>query len=274
MKPVQVLGGPAMRLTGPGGAQATVLLHGAQVVSWIPAGDVERLYLSPLAVSGGGQSVRGGVPVIFPQFEQRGALPRHGLVRDRSWQWLEGAERDGAMIGVLRLTDDEQSRALWPHRFEAELTVSLERNQLDIELAIVNTGDAPFDFTAALHTYLRCDDVLRAKLHGLFGTEYIDKLSGRTQRQEIDPMSFVGEIDRIYVDLPGRVSLATALGRTHIAHNGFPDAVVWNPGPDKPLPDLPPEGWREMLCVEAGRIAKPVVLAPGQEWAARQSLSV
>lgn len=271
---VQVLGGPAMRLTGAGGAQATVLLHGAQIVSWVPAGDVERLYLSPLAGTGDGQAVRGGVPVIFPQFEQRGDLPRHGLVRNRTWDWLDGAERDGATIGVLRLADDAQSRAIWPHRFEAELTLSLEKHQLDIELAILNTGDAPFEFTAALHTYLRCDDVLRARLHGLFGVEYIDKLTGRTQRQEIDPMGFVGEIDRIYVDLPGSVSLATALGRAHIAHDGFPDAVVWNPGPERPLPDMPADGWREMLCVEAGRIARPVTLAPGQDWAARQSLSV
>ena len=42
---VQALGQPAMRLRAPDGAEATVLLHGGHIVSWIPAGDVERLYL-------------------------------------------------------------------------------------------------------------------------------------------------------------------------------------------------------------------------------------
>ena len=54
IQPTQVLGQPAMRLRAPDGAEATVLLHGAQLVSWIPAGDQERLYLSPQAVAGSG----------------------------------------------------------------------------------------------------------------------------------------------------------------------------------------------------------------------------
>ena len=47
-EPLTVLGQPAMRLRAPDGAEATVLLHGGHIVSWIPAGDQERLYLSPL----------------------------------------------------------------------------------------------------------------------------------------------------------------------------------------------------------------------------------
>ena len=46
------------------GAQATVLVHGAHLVSWIPAGGEEQLYLSPAAKYGLGASVRGGVPVM------------------------------------------------------------------------------------------------------------------------------------------------------------------------------------------------------------------
>ena len=57
IEPVTVLGQPAMRLVAPDGAQTIVLLHGAHIVSWIPAGDEERLYLSPEAVAGPGQAV-------------------------------------------------------------------------------------------------------------------------------------------------------------------------------------------------------------------------
>ena len=230
---VLVLGQPAKRLVAPDGAMATVLLHGGQVVSWVPAGDQERMYLSPTALAGPGQAVRGGMPVIFPQFEQRGPLPRHGLARNRAWQWAEGAVRGGAAIGVLRLVDDAATRAVWPHAFELELTLSLSGLRLDVELAVSNTGEQAFEFTAALHSYLRVDDLARAKLHGLYGVRYQDMVHGGSQVQELDPLGFAGEIDRIYQDLRGPLSLATGMGRMAIEFEGFADAVLWNPGPAK-----------------------------------------
>jgi len=274
IKPTEVLGQPAMWLRAPDGAELTVLLHGGQIVSWIPAGDQERLYLSPDAVAGPGQAVRGGIPVIFPQFSQQGPLPRHGFARDRAWQWVEGAERGGVVIGVLRLTDDEATRAIWPHPFEAELSFSFSGLQLDVELAVTNTGDAPFDFSAALHTYLRVDDVRRARLGGLYAVRYLDKLTGAEQPQEIDPFSFAGAIDRIYHDAKAPLSLATAMGRMAIQQEGFDDVVVWNPGPAAGLSDLPADDWLQLLCVEAAAIGRPVTLAPGQEWVARQGFEV
>ena len=143
IEPVSVLGQPAMRLVAPDGAEATVLLHGAHVVSWIPAGDQERLYLSPQAVAGPGQAVRGGIPVIFPQFNTRGPLPRHGFARNRAWQWAEQAERGGAAIGVLRLEADDATRALWPHGFSAELTVVVMSAYGNHESAIEAMRPAP-----------------------------------------------------------------------------------------------------------------------------------
>lgn len=274
IKPTQVLGQPAMRLVAPDGAEATVLLHGAHVVSWIPAHDQERLYLSPTTQAGPGQAVRGGVPVVFPQFNQRGPLPKHGFARNRAWQWSEGVVRGGAAIGVLRLSSDDSTRALWPHDFEAELTVVLSGLQLDIELAVVNTGQTTFQFTTALHTYLRVDDVLKARLHGVYGLQYEDWVrDGALATQELDPIGFVDEIDRVYRDVREPLQLATAFGRMQISAENLPDAVVWNPGPAKAatLPDLPDADWRHFLCVEAGAVAEPVQLAPGADWAGRQS---
>jgi glucose-6-phosphate 1-epimerase len=36
------------------------------------------------------------------------------------------------------------------------------------------------------------------------------------------------------------------------------------------LADLPPGGEREMLCVEAGAVQLPVVVAPGERWEGAQ----
>lgn len=278
--PVEVLGQPAMRLRAPDGAEATVLLYGAHVVSWVPAGGVERLYLSPTATTANGQSVRGGIPVCWPQFNLRGDLPgvKHGFVRNRLWQWdaEQSATRGGAAIGVLKFTDTDETRALWPHAFEAELTIVVGGGQLDIELAITNPGEAPFQFTGALHSYLRVDDFRQARLAGLRGTAYLDTVIDADRLQEMEPLGFADEIDRIYWNAPAELVLQSGLGPLGIASEGFADAVVWNPGAAKAaaLPDLPDDGWLDYLCVEAAAIGTPVTVEPGDTWTGRQTLSV
>jgi len=214
--------------------------------------------------------------VCFPQFAKRGPLGQHGFSRQQTWQWVEGAQRGDVVIGVLRLTDNDATRAVWPHAFEAELSFSFSGLQLDVELAVTNTGDTTFDFQAALHTYLLVDDVRRARLGGLFGVQYLDTVNGQSQRQEMDPFSFAGEIDRIYWDAKGPLTLATAAGRTQITREGFDDVVVWNPGPARAaaLADMPDDDWLQMLCVEAAQIGRPITLAPGQDWLARQGFEV
>ena len=74
-KKTEFNGHPAVALQSSDGARATILLHGAHLVSWVPAGGQEQIYLSPTSAYGEGQAVRGGVPVIFPQFSTRGTLP-------------------------------------------------------------------------------------------------------------------------------------------------------------------------------------------------------
>jgi glucose-6-phosphate 1-epimerase len=270
---VEALGRPAMRLRAPDGAQAVVLLHGAQIVSWVPAGDQERLYVSPLAGPRDAR-VRGGVPVVFPQFAARGPLPNHGFARELEWHWVEGAVRGGAAIGVLRLESDAATRSLWPHDFAAELTLSVSGLELEVELEIENTGATAFEFTAALHTYLSCDDLRRARLGGLYGVRYHDSVTGGEHRQELDPIGFAGEIDRIYFDVEQPLALSTAFGRMTIEGSGFPDVVVWNPGPERTaaLADLPDDDWLRMLCVESACVGRTVRLAPGDDWLARQRL--
>ena len=269
-------GQPALRLRAPDGAEATVLVHGAHVVSWVPAGGEEQLYLSPTAQYGLGAAVRGGVPVIFPQFNVRGPLPKHGLVRSRPWQVTESTVRGGLALGVLRFTDDIATRVHWPHAFEAELTVVVGGGSLEMELAVTNTGDTPFEFTAALHTYLRCNEVLKVQLEGLQERPYEDYLNKTNGQQWGDVLTFVGAIDRIYQHVTQPLVLRELGRRTRIAMSGFEDVVVWNPGDDgvQQLADMPDEDWRRMLCVEAAQIAHPVTLPPGEEWTGMQTLSV
>jgi glucose-6-phosphate 1-epimerase len=52
--------------------------------------------------------------------------------------------------------------------------------------------------------------------------------------------------------------------------------VIWNPWVERcgQLADMEPEGWRQMLCVEAAIAQEPVTLPVGEEWYGRQTLVV
>ena len=86
---------PAVLIHAADGARACIQLDGAQVTSWIPAGAAEdRLFVSARAEYGAGASVRGGIPICFPQFGPFGPLPQHGFARTTRWRVVREAGRD------------------------------------------------------------------------------------------------------------------------------------------------------------------------------------
>lgn len=248
------------------------------MLSWTPAGGPEQLYLSPTTRYGAGASIRGGVPVIFPQFAEQGSGPRHGLARNRAWTLVQQEQGADDALAVLRLTDDEATRALWPHAFALELTVRISGPQLDLELAVENTGDAPFEFQAALHSYWRVQSLTKAVVQGLQGCSYVDQVRGGVHGvQHSSRLELLGQgpVDRIVQGLQGPIGLLdlaeVPARRLGLVLEGFDDAVVWNPGPEHGLPDLPPDGWQHFVCLEAAQIARRVTLNGGDTWVARQT---
>lgn len=257
-------------------ASAIVSLHGAQVLSWIPAGGEERLFLSDRAKFDGRAPIRGGIPVCFPQFSGLGNLPKHGFARTRAWRVTQQqADQDHALV-TLELQDDAETRELWPHAFRAELSLLISGDRLDIELGVLNTGDAPFHFTAALHSYLRVREVEEAVLEGLYGHEYRDAAHGDEIKQDNGPdLRVEDEVDRVYHDVKRPLLLRDGKRSIGInAEGGFPDVVVWNPWETltKTFSDMAPSAFRRMLCVEAAAARNPVTVAPGDEWWGRQTL--
>lgn len=268
-------GTPALRLATRNGASALVSLFGGQVLSWTPPGGAERLYLSPDAVFDGKTPIRGGIPVCFPQFADLGTLPAHGFARTRNWSVVtERGSKDYALV-TLGLTDDEATRALWPHAFSAELSILLEESRLDLEFEVTNTGDGDLEFTAALHTYLAVREVEESRLEGLHGFSFRDKTdANRIKRDSGDVLLIEGETDRVYHDVQRPVLLREYDRSLGINADGFPDVVVWNPWIERSaaIADLPDDAFRHMLCVEAAAARQPVRLAPGESWWGRQTL--
>ena len=265
----------ALRLNGPRGASAVISLLGGQVLSWITPDGRERLFLSDKAVFDGSVAIRGGIPVCWPQFAALGDLPKHGFVRTRPWQVATERCGDDYALVTLAIEDDEATRALWPHAFRLELTLMLEDDRIDLELSVSNTGEAPFSFTGALHTYLRVTQVEDVALEGLYGHHYRDAANGdKVIRDSGTAVMVDAEIDRVYRDVKRPQLLQAGNLSLGIQSQDFPDVVVWNPWVDKcgALADMPADGWRHMLCVEAAVAETPVLVPAGEEWYGRQTL--
>ena len=246
------------------------------MLSWISQ-DQERLFLSPLAAHDGKTAIRGGIPVCFPQFNQRGPLVKHGFARLMTWTADEAQAlgNDGVQL-KLRLKDTEATRAVWPQEFEAVLTVQLTQAQLRVELAVHNRDDKDLPFTAALHSYLRVPDVEQAALQGLQGIRYWDAAAPVPETFCVQSGAVVlgAETDRVYPRAEGALELRNGdQPWLRIEQDSaWLQTVVWNPGPAlcATLGDMQADSWQRMLCAEAASIDAPVAVAPGQQWRAAQ----
>ena len=122
---------------------------------------------------------------------------------------------------------------------------------------------------------LAAADIATARVDGLDGCARWDAATDRRGVQQ-GPLTFDGEFDRVF-DAPGvPLRVETGLGVLSVTQGGFAENVVWNPGAAlcAKLPDMPPDGYRHMLCVESACVHEPVELAPGAEWTGWQQLQV
>ena len=261
-------------LSAPDGARAVITPYGAHVTSWTTPDGRERLFLSRTTPFSPGSAIRGGVPVIFPQFAGRGPLRPHGFARVSRWQHIATEAAPGSSTAHFRLEDSDATRVVWSYGFRLDLRVTVGGARLELALQVANTGNQPFTFAAALHTYLQVGDIATASLDGLGGLPYTEH--GADHIQPPGTLRIAGEIDRIYWDVPGPVTVAEPDQTLRVAQDGFSDVVVWNPGPERAaaLADLEPDGYRRMVCIEAAAIGQRVALAPGGEWQSSQQIDV
>ncbi len=262
------------------GSTAIVALQGAQVLSYVPAGGTELLWLSPVARLGTGKAVRGGIPVCWPWFgphPEDGSKPAHGFVRAALWHLTAtSAEHDGVRM-VLDFDATAIDPALWPHQAGVTLSVEL-RDKLKVTLETVNTGSTEIALTQALHTYLAVGEVCDVVISGLDGRRYIDQLDPSAAPVQSGPIRIAAEVDRIYQGSSDTVTVADpSLKRTiQIAKAGSASTVVWNPWTVKGarLGDLGADGYRHFVCIETANAGADIkTLRPGARHSLMQELS-
>jgi len=275
---------PALQLRAPDGAEATITLYGAHLVSWKTAPGVqagqgaatgaagavgiqvpapqERLFLSTQSALDGSRAIRGGVPVIFPQFAERGTGMRHGFARVSTWRVVDSGEQDGAAFAVLALSQADLAPALagaWPHPFELALCVTLQAQSLAMQFEVRNTGTDAFPFSAALHTYYLVEDVEAVRIDGV----------------QAETLAITDKLDQVFEGIAGNIVFDTGADKLALQQTGFRDAVVWNPGAADAaaLSDMEDEEYRRFVCIEPALLT-PQVLEPGGSWRGEHRVSV
>ncbi|KAK6784065.1 hypothetical protein RDI58_017519 [Solanum bulbocastanum] len=265
------------------GSSAEVYLYGGQVTSWKNDLREELLFVSSKAIFKPPKAIRGGIPICFPQFANRGPLESHGFARNRFWSIdkepppFPAATSSRAFVDLI-LKPSEEDLKIWPHSFEFRLRVALSPAgdlMLTSRIRNTSTDGKPFAFTFAYHTYFSVSDISEVRVEGLETLDYLENKERFTEQG--DAITFESEVDKIYLSTPTKIAILDhEKKRTFVIRkDGLPDAVVWNPWDKraKAIADFGDEEYKHMLCVEAAAVEKPITLKPGEEWRGRQELS-
>jgi glucose-6-phosphate 1-epimerase len=171
--------------------------------------------------------------------------------------------------------------------------VTLAGHQLSTDLHVNNTGNAPFEFQALFHSYIKApaEQVLISPLNGL---KYFDKVSKETKTESRDGVDVKNFTDSVYENAPGNYKVVWPSGGIEVKTKNFKDVVVWNPRETgSSMSDMEHEGWYvyihytrryiltsplsfrlNYVCVEPGHVSGFAEVRPGDRWIGQQVLSV
>ncbi len=273
-------------------AKATIFLQGAQVAEYQQKGQQKGqqplLWLSDQCDFKAGKPLRGGIPICWPWFGNLECNPEqvksqfpadalaHGFVRGREWN-LDSIEHVDPSTTELVLSLNVLPDAQWPFAAKLQLKVSVAE-QLTLEFTVINTGDKPFSFTSALHTYLNISEIEAVSVSGLEGIRYLDTLNEWKPETDEAPVCIDGEVDRVYQNLEKAVRLSdSGFKRTILLDaDNAPDMVVWNPWQDKAkrLSNFADDAYQRMICLESAHVLDNLKsLEPGESFVMKMSVT-
>jgi glucose-6-phosphate 1-epimerase len=247
-------------------ATAQISLQGAHLLSWVPEGEDEVIWLSTEAIFKNGKSVRGGIPICWPWFgahDQNSTYPAHGFARTELWeiistqQLASGETQIGFRLNSASL--DETVQKMFPLSTAVEYTLTVGAS-LKLELTSTNNGSADIVIGEALHTYFNIGDIRNAHVSGLDGKDYLDKPDNFKSKKQSGDISIDGEVDRVYINTQNDVVIDNRHRKIIIQKQGSQSTIVWNPGKQvaEKMADLGEEGYLQMLCVESANAADNV----------------
>ncbi len=269
---------PILKIQSPK-CEAAISLHGGHLIQFKPNGHQDVIWLSNKAIFSEEKAIRGGVPVCWPWFGPVSS-PSHGFARISSWQVLDHEENEQAVTLRLKLSASKETRALWPHDFSAILTFTMGET-LHIGLEMINTGESPWQWSGALHTYFNIAEATETWITGA-GASYIDSLKNDRPCETSEALIINQSIDRIYTAPDETIAIHDQGNQRiiHVRNQGHNSAVIWNPWKElsRSMGDMSDDGYETMVCVEATRYAKDLasgsLLVPGEKHMLSTEISV
>lgn len=271
-----VNGFPKVVVRHDSGHSLEAYLYGGHVTSWKTPQKEELLFLSSRAEFVRGKAIRGGIPIVFPQFGP-GELPSHGIARICPWRLTDSKILENKDVSItLEMDESCHGGLLWPYSFLVELNIVLG-SRLGMTMRVVNKDDELISFQNAFHTYFNIGNIDDVRIRGLSGLSYVDQVRNRQRMiEEDDDVSLRGEVDRVYMNAPDQLTIVDAGRRTfHIRKNYLNDAVLWNPGKERgaAIKDLEEDGYQRMVCLETANVLTTITLGPGDDYLCSQELS-
>jgi D-hexose-6-phosphate mutarotase len=250
--------------------RCTLTLQGAHLISFIKSG-VEQLWMSPKCIIETGKPIRGGVPVCWPWFGAHATeanYPAHGFARTALWS-VESEKCSTEFTQVVLKLENRSSNPLFPFDCSVRLQVTL-RDSLELSLITENEGSEVFPLSQALHTYFPISDLSSARIEGLNGCRYADKLLDYAESVESRELVSLEEpSDRVYFDSSESLKLIDGKTTRTIHKQNSNTTVVWNPGFNtaEKMTDIGSENYRNFLCIEAANAMSDVrLIEPGESF--------
>ncbi|GMI43261.1 hypothetical protein TeGR_g11990, partial [Tetraparma gracilis] len=213
------------------GASFSVTTFGGHLLSYTPPSHpTSVLWLSSSHARDMSRSIRGGVPVCFPQFGRAHdkISPQHGFARVQRWTLVS---RTSAGVTMALSSAENQAAArpaggMWPAGpqcpYRARLTLSLSLlpdGSLSYAMAVKNEAETAMPYQLLLHNYFSADSQAPDfGVAGLAGYSVVDTQprgrEGEGQAYFVQgegPVVVDGEVDRIFHG-PGPVGAAISRG--------------------------------------------------------------
>jgi glucose-6-phosphate 1-epimerase len=244
-------------------SRAVIALQGAQLMAFQPRGKREMLWVSPKCIFRAGKALRGGIPLCLPWFgpSADGSM-QHGFGRIKEWSVVAAEScADGSTRIVLELAGDDSLCTLWPHAFVFRLEVAVGA-ALQLTLRVENRSAVAAPFSSAFHAYFAVPHVAEARVAGLEGLTYIDKMDDSARKVQQGEVSITEQTDRVYLDAPATQTLRIASGDVKIESDAK-CTVVWNCWDnDRNMADIGEGNHTGYLCVEPGDVAERAAVIP------------
>lgn len=255
-------------------AVADICLHGAQLLSFKPAGQEDIIWLSERSAFQEGKAIRGGIPLCFPWFGPHATdktKPQHGFARLKYWDVVSVKETTGETMFIeLGLKESAASLQLWPYSFSAIAQFTIGKS-LELKLTVTNTGKETFEYSDALHTYFNISNIDVVTVEGLQDAAYYDAFGTALKTQQAQLLYFNDETNRRYVNTTANCIIHDKEydRKISVAKTGSKVTVVWNPAEatTKTMGDMEPGGYKNFVCVEPANAyagIDMITLAPGQ----------